>query len=192
VFQYDLRCVRIPAGGAPEGQAASHAGMKRLHFLWGFKLSRLCCHRFKHFGWWFGVIGYVGPCVPKDCMAVIFKGRQFVKSSQHRRCKALCVCVCVCVFVCVCVSLLALPTHTSMCAGTITTMSVFCLIYFVLAVSCGLLPLEGEGNSVVLNSGNQRSTDTGSHPRRFESSVVFINLVLLCSVCKPCAAVQCL
>ena len=105
VFQYDLRCVRIPAGGAPEGQAASHAGMKRLHFVWDFKFSQLWCSRFKRFEWWYYVIGWVGPCVPKDCMAVIFKGRQFVKCSQHRRCKALCVCVRVCVCVCVIASI---------------------------------------------------------------------------------------
>ena len=113
VFQYDLRCVRIPAGGAPEGQAASHAGMKRLHFVWDFKFSQLWCSRFKRFEWWYYVIGWVGPCVPKDCMAVIFKGRQFVKISQHRRCKALCVCVCVCVFACM--SSLALPIHIAVC-----------------------------------------------------------------------------
>ena len=42
VFQYDLRCVRVPAGGAPEGQAASHAGMKRDFILGEVSNSHGC------------------------------------------------------------------------------------------------------------------------------------------------------
>ena len=120
VFQYDLWCVRIPAGGNLEGKAASHAGMKRFNFGWGFKFSWLCCCRLRHLGG--GTVLSCGrvrvfgrTAWPSSSRAVSLWG---VNTGDARH------------WVCVCVSSLALPIHIVLCWYLHRYATILCHISF--------------------------------------------------------------